>query len=180
LAIKPPRDIDSAARARFVRSFGYPFIFFGAVAFLYGVYSNSFIGMLIGFLVAFVLSLVTAIVTTLITNQAGEMAGGILFGAGRSTVSQRERLEGFLSQVRYHKMKGEIETAFEKVNALLDQEPDYAEALFLRAQILAEVPEGRRQAEKDCKRVLELVPSSAAPLHRWATRLLSDMYHGRY
>lgn len=169
----PPKDIDSPARAQFIRSFGYPFIFFGIAGIIVGISTGRLFSCL---LAAFVLSLIAALITTLITNQAGNMAGGVLFGAGRSTFSRRERLAGDMSQVRHHKMSGETGIALEKINALLKKDPDYAEAVFLRAQILMAQPEGRRKAVDDLKKVMELVPSPKESLHRWAHGLLADIY----
>jgi hypothetical protein len=169
------KNVDSAARAHFLKScmLPFPYLFIGGI--ICGYALRGTLGALLGVLVAVFLSLIVGAITVFITDTAGESASGLLYGKGRSTFSLRERLEGDLQQVRYHKMNNRFSEALELVDGALAQDPNFPDALLLKAQILWEGFKNSTGAKGCLDQVIKAVPDEDEPLHRWARHLLSEM-----
>ena len=101
-----------------------------------------------------------------VADRVGERSTNLLYGLGRETFHQHERLAGELDKIRHSKRQGEFDRALYLVNQVLCKAPDLPEALFLKAQILWE-GFGNQAAERYLMKVLELV-KVGEPLHRWA------------
>jgi len=50
----------------------------------------------------------------------------------------REQLKGDLNQANYYKRKEDFQKALKTVNRIMDMDPNYPEALYLKAQMLWE------------------------------------------
>ena len=169
------KNIDSTARTHFLKScmIPFPYLFLGGI--ICGYVLRSTLGALLGVFVAVLLSLLVGTITGLVTDKAGGAASGLLYGRGKSTFSLRERLEGDLQQVRYHKMNGRFGQAAELIEGVLTQDPEFPDALFLKAQILWEGFKDSTGSKVCLKQVLETVPDKDEPLHRWASHLFSEI-----
>jgi predicted Zn-dependent protease len=95
-----------------------------------------------------------------------ERAINLLYGLGQRRLPLRHRLAGELDKIKYSKREKNFDRALRQVNELLAKEPEFPEALFLKAQILWE-GFGNQAAEGYLKKVLRLV-KVGEPLHRWA------------
>ena len=169
------KNIDSAARSHVLKSCMLPFPYLFLVGIICGYAFRGVLGALLGVFAAVLLSVIVGTISMLITDTVGGTASGLLYGRGKSTFSLRERLEGDLQQVRYHKMNKNIDKALELINGVLSQDPNFPDALFLKAQILWD---GFRDSPgaKDClDQVLKTVPDEDEPLHHWSNHLLSEL-----
>jgi len=82
-----------------------------------------------------------------------------------------------LQKIKYSKRIGHFDEALSLVNELLYQEPDFPEALFLKAHILWE-GFGNAEASKGyLKRIQQLVPEDET-LHQWASNYYDEMTSG--
>jgi tetratricopeptide (TPR) repeat protein len=77
-------------------------------------------------------------------------------------------LSGDLNVVRYHKLCHRFDDALIKIEEILARDPDFAEALFLKAQILWEGFEDRKAARKCLLKIMAVEPDENAVFHRWA------------
>ena len=142
----------------------------------YVKYGN--IGTLFGIMAAAVLSVIVGLITTAFTDTIGKSTSGMLYGQGKSTIKLQERLEGDLQQARFHKMNQRYEKALWFVNGALEKDPDFQDALFLKAQILWEGFQDSRAAKECIGQIMQLLPTTDEPLYRWSTYLLSEINRG--
>jgi hypothetical protein len=169
---------DLVARSQFIRSIFIPFPFLIILGMIVGYVKYGNIGTLFGIMAAAVLSVIVGLITTAFTDTIGKSTSGMLYGQGKSTIKLQERLEGDLQQARFHKMNQRYEKALGFVDGALVQDPDFPDALFLKAQILWEGFQDSRAA-KDCiAQVMQLLPTTDEPLYRWSTHLLSEINQG--
>ena len=172
------KNKDLVARSQFIRSIFIPFPFLIILGVVIGYVKFGDIGILYGILAAAVSSLVVGILATIFTGKIGKSTSRMLYGQGKSTIKLQERLEGDLQQARFHKMNHRYEKALWLVNGTLERVPDFAEALFLKAQILWEGFENSMESKVCIKEVMQLMPNKNEPLHRWATHLLAEINQG--
>jgi hypothetical protein len=97
------------------------------------------------------------------------------FGTGRSVRRLREQFAGTLNQVRYHKICQEFQKALSTVEGVLTRDPDFSEALLLKAQILWEGFEDRSGAKICLIKILKVEPNKKSPFHRWALALYKEI-----
>jgi len=102
-----------------------------------------------------------------ISEGIGERSANLLYGLGHRRLLPKQRLEGELDKIRYSKQKKDFDKALRQVNEVLAKEPEFPEALFLKAQILWEGYGYREAAEGYLKKVLGVV-KVGEPIHRWA------------
>ena len=131
-----------------------------------------------GILAAAVSSFVVGIFATIFTGTVGKSTSSMLYGQGKSTIKLQERLEGDLQQARFHKMNHRYKEALGFVDGALEQVPDFAEAIFLKAQILWEGFENSGAARLCIREVMQLIPDKDEALHRWAAHLLAEINQG--
>jgi hypothetical protein len=164
---KQLKDVDSARQAILLNSFMRTFPFLGTL----GLFTGGFQGLVI----AAAASAVTAICTDVLSGIIGNGSVNTLFGMGRRTSTIRERLAGDLSQARFHKMKQNYDSAIAKLEEILALDPDFPEALFVKAQVLWEGYRDCAAARKCLVRITEVEPDKNAVFHRWAIRLYREI-----
>ena len=160
------RDVDSAGQARFLQGFFwvlYPIIFVGALLWFFylGITFWSVV-LFVPFIVIMAgsLSLVMQwIVGGLV--RAGETAAG-----RRSWRSLREQLAGDLERIKYMKRCGDFKDALKLADEVLEKDPEFPEALYLKSQVLWEGFEDRSGAAPILRRLIKSLPREE-PLRRW-------------
>jgi hypothetical protein len=88
-----------------------------------------------GLAIAFTAAIPISGLTMVISDRFGDISGSLFLGP-KSNRSVREKLSGNLSRARVQKMNGNYEKAISLIDNVLDQAPDFNEALFIKAQIL--------------------------------------------
>ena len=163
---KPLRDSDSINRSLFLRAFFWAFPFLGFLGlFIYGI---------AGVIMAFFVSVVAALITLFAVNVLGG-SGGKLFTGRRPIWKPHEQYAGLLDQARHHKTQKRFDKALQIINDLLKENPDFPEALYLKAQVLWE-GFGNAHASKSClRKVMELVPDKNDTIYRWAESLYKEL-----
>ena len=161
------KDVDSAERVSGLKAFAWacPFL---AVS---GYFLQGWAGAAVAIPMAFGLSVLVQMAAGLLAS----LYVGLIFGCGRRTIPLRERLSGSVSQARYCKMRGEHGRALSMIDEVLDQDPDFVEALFLKAQVLWE-GFGRGAEARGCLARVGLIEADPrATYHRWARTLLAEI-----
>lgn len=160
---KQLKDVDSVRQAILLNNFMRTVPFLGMLGLVLGGFQ--------GLLMAAAASALVSMCTEVFSGMVGSGSINTLYGFGRRTSTLRERLAADLSQVRCHKMKQDYEGALVKLEDILARDPDFPEALFLKAQILWEGFQDRTAAKACLMRVIKIESDKKAMLHRWALNL---------
>ncbi len=100
-------------------------------------------------------------------ERIGSGFGGILSGWISKKTDLREQLSADLAKARFSKGKGQFREAIIIISEVLEKDPDFAEALLLKAQILWEGFENKALALENLDKVMRLVKDDD-PIYRWA------------
>jgi len=125
----------------------------------------------------FLVILAAAILSALVVSGA-DKAGGIFTimtgQRGRSIRTLREQLSGELTLGREEKKRGEYKEALLRMDAYLEQDPDFSEALLLKAQVLWE---GLGLAEEARQVLLKIINTASKddPAHAWARQIYQEI-----
>jgi tetratricopeptide (TPR) repeat protein len=84
-----------------------------------------------------------------VINRAGGAPVDLLFGTGKKEQNLSEQMTGDLDKARFYKRKEEFDQALRIVNKVIEQDPEFPEALFLKAHIVWEGFENLGMA-RDC------------------------------
>ena len=163
------KDVDTVRNAHILKYFMWVFPFLAIL----GLVLKGGLGILIAIPVSAAVSMVSVMISGLI----GGGSVNLLYGTGRRNIDVRDQLSGTMSQARCHKMSQDYDRALTFVGEVLDKDPDYPEALFLKAQILWEGFKDSNGAKECLSQVINIVPNKDEPLHRWASQLLLEIYY---
>jgi len=130
-----------------------------------GIVMNGMKGLAIAFAIAIPISGLTMV----ISDKCGDLSGRLFLGR-KSNRSVRERLSGDLSRARVQKMNGNYNEALEIIENILVQNPNFNDALFIKAQILLDGFKDKKGANECISRILE-TESECSSLHRWARNI---------
>jgi tetratricopeptide (TPR) repeat protein len=143
--------------------------FFGSY---YGIryWNNGIAGAIVGILIGCFAFLVGRTIMNLILKTAIPLTGK---RAARWTT--REQLEGELNQANYYKRKEDFQKALKTVNRIIDMDPNFPEALYLKAQILWEGFENHGGAQSYLKKIIEVANDKDTTIRRWAISLSEEI-----
>lgn len=161
------KDVNSAGRAEIIKIYCG---LFGAMGFLgilagyllYGGVRGSALGLSTAALISIPLTIIVAFFLGKLGNAAGKLYIG---GHGSATV--REQMQGELNTIRFLKRQDKYDEALQAINAVLQKDPDFGEALLLKAQILAEGFNKIETAIGYCKKIIQMKDKDETA-YRWA------------
>ena len=171
--LKPLKDIDSVAVSLFLKSLSWALPFLGLLGLIYGYKLAGILGALLGLFLSIISSIGAALITMFISNKIGEMAG-FLYKGPKANWSFREQFEADLNQVRYHKMNKRFDQALLKVEEVLRKEPNFPDALLLKAGILWEGFDEPIEAKRCLKTILQITQKGDS-YYTWASTLHEDI-----
>jgi len=105
-------------------------------------------------------------------ERLGSGIGGILTGWTARKINPREQLSADIARARYSKGTGHFEESLSIINQVLEKDPDFPDALYLKAHILWEGFNNGKGALESLIKVMELVQDHE-PIYDWA----SNYYH---
>ena len=169
------KNIDSAEVALTLKStlWALPYLALIGICLGYVTYGTS--GALVGLLASVAVSVVIGSATSAFTGKVGGGAVDAFYGLGRRTCGLREQLAGDLNVVRHHKLLKRFDEALIKIEGVLARDPDFPEALFLKARILWEGFEDREAAKTCLLKIIKIEPDKEAVFHRWALNFYRDL-----
>ena len=173
--MKPLKDVDSADLALILRNTISVFPYLAVMGLMWGYLAGGSSGAVAGLAAALLVSAIIGPAASNFTGRMGDGAVNRLFGLGRRTIGTRERMAGDLNVVRYHKLSNRYEDALLKIEEVLVKDPDFAEALFLKAQILWEGFEDRQAAKECLLKIIKVEPDRKAVFHRWAINFYREL-----
>jgi hypothetical protein len=104
----------------------------------------------------------------------GSGLGNMFSGWSLRKVSPRETLSADLEKAKSSKRSGRFKEAIGIIDHVLEKDPDFPDALYLKAQILCQGFEKRQGASGCLLGVMRLVPQEDTT-HRWASSLLKEI-----
>jgi hypothetical protein len=133
---------------------------------IYGL--AGILGVLVGLVIAAVVSSTIGTTSSFFIGKVSDSAVNVFYGLGRREIGPREQLAGDLNAVRHHKLFNRFDEALIKIENVLARDPDYPEALFLKARILWEGFEDCDEAKSCLLKIIKVEPDKESPFHRWA------------
>ena len=173
--MKPLKDVNSGESALILRNAIWAFPYLAVMGLIWGYLAGGSLGAVAGLVVAFLASATIGSATSIFTGVLGGGAVNVFCGLGRRTIGTRERMAGDLNVVRYHKLSNRFDDALLKIEEVLAKDPDFPEALFLKAQILWEGFEDRQAAKECLLKIIKVEPDERAVFHRWALNLYREI-----
>jgi tetratricopeptide (TPR) repeat protein len=178
--MKPLKDVDSAGAALTLRNMLWVLPYLSVMGLSMGYLAGGLLGAFIGLSAAVAVSAAVGAITTAFSGLLGGGAVDVFYGTGRRTIGLRDRLAGELNIARHHKLGERFDDALIKIEDILAKDPQYPEALFLKAQILWD-GFGDADAAKQCLlKVIRVEPDKKAVFHRWALNLYGDIQKSTY
>lgn len=143
--------------------------FFGAY---YGIryWNNVILGAIVGILIGGFAFLVGRTIMSLLLKIVTPLTG-----KRPAHWTTREQLEGDLNQANYYKRKEDFQKALKTVNRIIEMDPNYPEALYLKAQILWEGFENHGGAQSYLKKIIEAANDKDTTIRRWAISLSEEI-----
>ncbi len=135
---KPVKDQDLKTVTYFLRVAGLSVPFICLLGFYIGYVYWGVSGAISGVVVAAIVGLVISVLVMFLMDTVSGAASGLISGRREASWTIREQVQGFLSQARFNKENRDYPAALSFVNKVLEKDPDFADALFLKAQILWE------------------------------------------
>ena len=174
----PVKDTDSVAKVQFLYIFirVYGFLQVGAIA-SFAVWVTVGGGASVGvgaatlyffltILGALVVSFLLSLLIARVLSGASVGMANVLLGI-RSWRGVREQLAGDLERVRHLNRQGRYAEAMDIVEEILERDPDFPEALALKARIFWDGFGNAADAWKVLRRLMQVVPKDD-PQYRWA------------
>jgi hypothetical protein len=165
IKLKPMKNVDSVSRTLHIRAFCIPFPLLGIVGFIFGGITGLFL--------AAVLCSLISLFTVFVSEGLGGIAGG-LYGGHKPIWSIHERYSADFSRARVQKMNKKFDESLLIIDKVLIEQPDFNEALFLRAQILEEGFNDIYDAKKCLTRIFQTEPKHSQ-LFRWSESMYRSM-----
>ena len=173
--MRPVNHVDSSNTVFKLKNTIWAFRYLAVMGLIWGYLADATTGAIAGLAVAAALSVMLGSTTSIFSATRDEGGDGTRSGpANRPTGARRQRITD-LNVVRYHKLCHRFYDALRKVDEVLAEDPDFVEALFLKARILEE-GFGDDKATRHClQTILAVEPDEAAVFHRWARNLYQEL-----
>jgi tetratricopeptide (TPR) repeat protein len=89
--------------------------------------------------------------------------------------SLREQLEGDLNQAKHLKTQKKYDKALFVINKILKQDPEFPEALYIKAKIVWEGFENAESARTNLKKVMDLTSNKNDTIYHWSSHLYDEI-----
>ncbi len=165
--LKPLKNVDTVSRSQFLKTFFWLFLPLCII--------GALIAGIKGIAIAFIASLAISFVAMFALRIFSRNTSSFIYGGGHGTWNKRERLDGELNTAKYYKMRKEFDQALKTVNRILEIDPDFSDALFLKAQILWKGFENPAAAKRYLKKIIEMKQDKKKTTHRWASNLYDEL-----
>ena len=149
---------DSANAVFKLKNTIWTFPYLAVMGLIWGYLAGASSGAIIGLAAAAAISVILGSTTSIFTATPGGGAAYTRPIPARSTMSLRRQLASDLNVVRYHKLCHRFDDALIKIEEVLAKDPDFVEALLLKAQILWEGFEDCKAARKCLQKILAAEP----------------------
>jgi hypothetical protein len=170
---KAPKDKDLSEIFYFLRVSGLAVPLLCLIGFYVGYTHYGLSGALLGILLAAAGGILLSFATIYLLDAMGGVTG-ILFGQKRAVWTTREQVQGLLSQARFNKDNQDYKASLEYINQVLEKDPHYPDALFLKAQILWHGFEDAASAKPFLEKIMSMTETGST-IHTHASSLHSEV-----
>jgi len=140
----------------------------GAFGFFYGIryWENGLLGLIVGLIIG-----ISGYFIGLVIKNSFAKLFGTLAGDHAARWNTREQLEGDMNQARHFKRNEKYTKALNTVNRIIRLDPDFPDALFLKAQILWEGFQNHNAAKSNLSKIFEMIQDENETIYQWARSL---------
>ena len=174
----PGSNVDSANTVFKLKNTIWAFPYLAVMGMIWGYLAGASSGAIAGLAAAAAISVLLGWATSISTGTPGGGTDITRSVPVRNTMAVRKQLAVDLNVVRYHKLCHRFGDALIKIEEVLAKDPDFVEALLLKAQILWEGFEDGEAVRKCLLKILAAEPDEKAVFHHWALNFYEDMTNG--
>lgn len=144
----------------------------GAFGFFYGVryWGNGLQGSIVGLIIGIFAYFLGRTIMNVFAKVFGSLAGE---RTAHWTI--REQLQGDMDQALHCKRRKEYPKALNIVNKIIHLDPNFPDALFLKAQIVWEGFRNHKAAKSNIKTIMNLVKDEKETIYQWALSLSKEI-----
>ena len=173
--MKPGNNVKSADTVFKIKNTIWAFPYLAVMGLIWGYLAGATSGAIIGLAAAVAISVLIGSATPIFNGPRGGSAVSARSKPAKSNMVVRKQPASDLNAVRYHKLCHQFDDALLKIEEVLAKDPDFVEALLLKAQILWEGFEDRDAASKCLIKILAAEPDENAVFHRWALIFFNEL-----
>ena len=177
--MKPSGGRDSNDAVFAFRNTIWAFPYLAVMGLIWGYLADASSGAIAGLLIAAATSVWVGKATTISSATSNESGVSTFRNPGSKTASDRRQSVNDLNIVRYHKLCHQFDDALIKIDEVLAKDPDFVEALLLKARILWEGFEDAKAARQCLLKILAGAPDEKAVFHRWALNFYEELPRGK-
>jgi len=174
----PGSNVDLTNAVFKLKNTIWTFPYLAVMGMIWGYLAGASSGAIVGLAAAAAISVLLGSATSIFTATPGGGAANTGFVPVRNTMGVQKQTASDLNVVRYHKLCHRFDDALIKIEEVLAKDPDFVEALLLKAQILWEGFEDGEAAGGCLLRILAVEPDEKAVFHRWALDFYEDLTNG--
>ena len=172
--VKIKINLNKAKERSFLFRFLFCFLWCTAVLFI--IYAGVG-GQLFTFkhLIIFVLCCIpVSIAYAVVIEKFGSSLSALMSGWSHRKIPSREQYSADLAKARFSKSRGQFREALMIINEVIEKDPEFPEALLLKAQIAWEGYKNKELARRNLDMILELVEDDD-PMRKWAVNYYHDI-----
>ncbi|MEJ2286476.1 MAG: hypothetical protein P8X85_23105 [Desulfobacterales bacterium] len=174
----PGSNVDSTNAVFKLKNTIWAFPYLAVMGMIWGYLAGASSGAIAGLAAAAAISVLLGSATSIFTATPGGGAANTGSVPIKNTMGVRKQTASDLNVVRYHKLCHRFDDALIKIEEVLAKDPDFIEALLLKAQILWEGFEDGEAAGGCLLRILAVEPDEKVVFHRWALNFYEDLTNG--
>ena len=122
----------------------------------------------------FMLCIPVAIFASFFVDKAGSSFSNFLSGSFKAPGRHNDEFLADLEKARHSKANGRYQEALEIIEGVIISAPDWADALYLKAQIQWEGFRNTTEAKRCLKKIMRLIGYDET-LHRWASSYFDEV-----
>ena len=130
----------------------------------------------LGLILVFVINVIPTKLVILTCERVGSISAKLYTGYNGRT--KREQYSGYVTQARYFKSKKQYEKALDLIERYLEKDVNYAEALYLKAQILLEGFNDQPAAKQCVGQIINGKAVESDCWYRWAKSMQDELNKG--
>jgi hypothetical protein len=171
----PDNNVDSAGALLKLKNIIWAFPYLAVMGLIWGYLAGASSGAIVGLAAAAGISVLIGSATPIFAETPAGSAVNTRFGPTRNTLPVCKQPASDLKVVRYHKLCHRFDDALLTIEEVLAKDPDFVEALFLKAQILWEGFEDAEAARGCLLKILAVEPDEKSVFHRWALNIYKEL-----
>ena len=173
--MKPAHNFISADVTLKLKNTIWAFPYLAVMGLIWGYLADASSGAIVGLAVSLAVSVLIGSATPIFNAPRDGSTVSTGSKPARSSTIVGKQTASDLNAVRYYKLCHQFDDALLKIEEVLDKDPDFVEALLLKAQVLWEGFEDRNAASECLLKILATEPDEKAVFHRWALNFFNEL-----